>query len=331
MPSETTPAGLPRDMFVPADLATAGDLAAEHEANGIAGIFTAETAHDPFLPLVEVARRTQRCDIGTGIAVAFARTPMTVAYTARDLNEASGGRMILGLGSQIKPHITKRFSMPWSAPAARMREFVEALHAIWDAWDGSGPLRHKGAHYTHILMSDFFDPGPAQHGRPRVHLAAVGPMMIDVVGAVCDGWMVHPFHTPQTLAEVGLPRLMTALDAAGRTSDDVEVSVPVFVVTGRDEAEMAASAAGIRGQIGFYGSTPAYSAVLEHHGWGEAHRELNRLTKENRWDELGSVIDDEMLQTFAVVAEPDDVATEIDRRYSGLADRISWYTAAPTS
>ncbi len=328
---ETEPRSLPIDVFVPAQIGTAGDMAADHEAAGVAGVFTAETSHDPFLPLVDVARHTERVDIGTGIAVAFARNPMTVAYTARDLNEASEGRMILGLGSQIKPHITKRFSMPWSAPAARMREFIEAMHAIWDAWDEGTPLRHKGEHYTHILMSDFFDPGPATHGRARIFLAAVGPMMIDVVADVCDGWMVHPFHTPSSLSDVSLPRLHARMDAAGRNHDEVEVSVPVFVVTGSDEAQMEASAAGIRGQIGFYGSTPAYASVLKHHGWGDAHTELNALTKANRWDELGSVIDDEMLRTFAVVAEPDDVADEIQKRYEGLADRISWYTAAPTA
>ncbi len=315
------------DAILPNDLSIVGARAADLERRRFAGVFTAETSHDPFLPLVLAAQATDRIDLGTSIAVAFARNPMTLAQTARDLNEYSQGRMILGLGSQIKPHITKRFSMPWSAPAARMREFIAAMHAIWDCWDTGEPLRFKGEYYTHILMTDFFNPGAARHGRPRVFLAAVGPMMVKVVAEQCSGWMVHPFTTPEHFASVALPKMRRYMDVAQRPHEAVEVALPAFVVTGSNEDEMAAAAAGIKHQIGFYGSTPAYKDVLDFHGWGDAHTELHSLTKSNRWGELAAVIDDEMLQTFAVVAEPAGVDAALESRYGGLVDRISRYTA----
>lgn len=314
------------DGYLTTDLSLVADQAKELEANGHLGAFTAETSHDPFLPLAIAAEHTSTIQLGTSIAVAFARNPMTLAYTARDLNEFSAGRMVLGLGSQIRPHITKRFSMPWSAPAGRMREFISAMHSIWDSWDAEAPLRFKGEHYTHILMSDFFDPGPATHGRPDVYLAAVGPMMVRVAAEICDGWMVHPFVTPSYFHDVALPRFRTFMDDAERAHELCQVSLPAFVVTGADDAEMAASTARIKQQIGFYGSTPAYQEVLEHHGWAEAHTELNAMTKTRRWDELGDVIDDEMLATFAVVAEPDNVEAELQARYGQTVDRISQYT-----
>ena len=314
------------DGYLTTELSTVAEHARELEATNHLGAFVAETSHDPFLPLAIAAEHTSKIQIGTSIAVAFARNPMTLAYTARDLNEFSEGRMVLGLGSQIRPHITKRFSMPWSAPAARMREFISALHAIWDCWDSDKPLRFKGEFYTHILMSDFFDPGPARHGRPDVYLAAVGPMMVRLAAEMCDGWMVHPFVTPEYFHDVALPRFRGFMDEAERPHDQCQISLPCFVVTGADDAEMAASAARIKHQIGFYGSTPAYLEVLEHHGWQEAHTELHALTKTKRWDELGDVIDDEMLATFAVVAEPDHVDEQLRARYGQTVDRVSYYS-----
>ena len=318
------------DGYLSGDLHRVGPQAAQLEADGNLGAFSAETSHDPFLPLLVAAQHTTTLQLGTSIAVAFARNPMTLANTARDLNEFSEGRMVLGLGSQIKPHITKRFSMPWSAPAARMREFVNAMHAIWDCWDTGEPLRFKGEYYTHILMTDFFNPGPAKHGKPDIYLAAVGPMMVRVAAEICDGWMVHPFQTPEYFHDVALPRFRGFMDEAGRSHDECQISLPAFVVTGEDEEAMAKSAQSIKGQIGFYGSTPAYKEVLDHHGWGEAHGELNNLTKTNRWAELPDVIDDEMLATFAVVAEPGQVGAALEERYGATVDRISLYTAPPS-
>ncbi len=314
------------DGYLTTDLALVAAQAGELEDSGHLGAFTAETSHDPFLPLVIAAEHTSTLELGTSIAVAFARNPMTLAYTARDLNEFSEGRMILGLGSQIKPHITKRFSMPWSAPAARMREFITAMHTIWSCWDTGERLRFKGEHYTHILMTDFFDPGPAQFGRPDVYLAAVGPMMLRLTAELCDGWMVHPFTTPEHFHDVALPRFRGFMDDAERPHEQCQVSLPAFVVTGEDDDAMAASAKRIKQQIGFYGSTPAYIEVLEHHGWADAHTELNAMTKSGRWDELGDVIDDEMLATFAVVAEPDEVDAALSARYGQSVDRVSVYS-----
>ncbi len=313
------------DGYLSTNLHTVGAQAAELEAAGHRGAFTAETAHDPFLPLVVAAQNTTTLELGTSIAVAFARNPMTLANTARDINEFSEGRMILGLGSQIKPHITKRFSMPWSKPAGRMREFIGALHAIWDCWDTGEPLRFKGEHYTHILMTEFFNPGPAKHGRASIYLAAVGPMMVRVTAETCDGWMVHPFQTPEYFHDVALPRFRGYMDDAGRPHDACQIALPAFVVSGDNEEEMAKAAAFVKGQIGFYGSTPAYKEVLDHHGWGDAHGELNAMTKAGRWAELGDVIDDDMLATFAVVAEPDDVEAALEARYGATVDRISRY------
>lgn len=313
------------DASLTGSIGEAGRRAADLEAAGYSGAWTAETAHDPFLPLVLAAEATESIELGTAIAVAFARSPMTLAYTARDLNEFSRGRLVLGLGSQIKPHITWRFSMPWSSPAARMREFIEALFAIWGAWDTGEPLRFRGEHYKHVLMTDFFDPGPAEHGRPRVYLAAVGPLMTRVVADLCDGWMAHPFTTPAYFNEVAHPRFAAAVAAAGRSLEEVQVSLPAFVVATDGDAERARRSREIKHQIGFYGSTPAYVEVLAHHGWEDAHRELNALTKQGRWDELADVIDDTMLETFAVVTDPDSVDAALEDRYGAVVDRISRY------
>lgn len=306
-------------------LTDAPTAARDAEAAGYDGIWTAETSHDPFFPLVLAAEHTERLELGTGIAVAFARNPMTVANVGWDLQAYSGGRFLLGLGSQIKPHITKRFSMEWSSPAARMREFVQAMRAIWACWNDGTRLEFEGDFYRHTLMTPFFNPGPNPHGVPKVFLAAVGQRMTEVVGEVCDGMLVHGFTTEQYLREVTLPALERGAAKAGRSLDDVERSLPAFVVTGRDEDEMATAAAGVRQQIAFYGSTPAYKGVLELHGWGDLHGELNRLSKEGGWQAMGELIDDEILGTFAVVGEPSTVAAGLLDRYGDLVQRISFY------
>lgn len=298
------------------------------EAAGYDGVWTAETSQDPFLPLLLGAEHTERIQLGTGIAVAFARNPMTLAQTAYDLQRYSGGRFLLGLGSQIKPHITKRFSMPWSHPAPRMREMVLAIRSIWDCWNNGTKLDFRGDFYSHTLMSPFFDPGPNPHGDAKIFIAGVGPLMTQVAGEVCDGFLVHGFTTESYLREVTLPALQTGLERGGRRREDMELSFPAFVVTGADEEQMAEAAVAVRRQIAFYGSTPAYRGVLEHHGWDELHPELNRLSKEGRWAEMGTLIDDEILDTFAVVAEPDAVASALTGRFGDLVDRISFYAPA---
>ncbi|MFC4464093.1 TIGR03617 family F420-dependent LLM class oxidoreductase [Streptomyces xiangluensis] len=304
--------------------------ARHHEKAGYDGLWASESKHDPFLPLLLAAEHTDRLEVGTAIAVAFARSPMQLAYTAHDLQAYSGGRFSLGLGSQIKPHIERRFAMPWSRPAARMREYVSALRAIWAAWNEGEKLDFRGDFYTHTLMSPFFSPPPAPGGAPKVFVAAVGEAMTRVAGEVGDGLLAHGFTTERYLREVTLPTVEAGLAGSGRTRADFSVSHLLLTATGRTEEEMARAVDGTRRQIAFYGSTPAYRGVLELHGWGELGDELNALSKsarEDKWEAMGRLVDDDVLNAFAVVAEPERVAAEISRRYGSLVDRVSFYTA----
>jgi probable F420-dependent oxidoreductase len=303
----------------------AGAAAAQQEARGYDGVWSAETSHDPFLPLLLAAQHTERLDLATGIVVAFARNPMTLAQVSWDLQAASGGRFILGLGSQIKAHITRRFSMPWSHPAARMREMILAIRAIWGSWNEGTKLDFRGDFYTHTLMTPFFNPGPNPHGNARIFLAGVGEKMTQVAGEVADGFLCHGFTTRRYVDEVTLPNLAKGRAKADKTMDGFELAGPMFVVTGRDEGAMAAAARGVKGQIAFYGSTPAYRPVLELHGWGDLQDELNRLSKEGRWAEMGDLIDDDMLETFAVVAPLDTVAAAMKERWADVLHRVSFY------
>lgn len=307
------------------DLSTFGEMAGELETAGYAGIWTAETAHDPFFPLLLASQRTTTADLGTGIAVAFARNPMVMANIGHDLQGFSRGRFILGLGSQIKPHITKRFSMEWSHPAARMREYIQAMRAIWACWNDGARLDFRGDFYTHTIMTPFFNPGPNPYGPPRVALAGVGQLMTEVAGEVCDGFLCHGFTTERYLREVTLPALERGATKGGRSLADVEISAPAFVVTGESEEEMTTSRAAVCQQIAFYGSTPAYRPVLDLHGWGDLQDELTRMSKEGRWKEMGGLVDDEILHAFAVVAEPSGVAAGIKARYGDTCQRIMFY------
>ncbi len=312
------------------DLDKVGAEARGLEAAGYAGILTAETGHDPFFPLLVAAQHTQSVDLMTSIAVAFARSPMTLANIGHDLNAASGGRFVMGIGSQIRAHITKRFSMPWSSPAARMREFILAMRAIWATWHEGEPLQFTGKFYQHTLMTPFFTPTNCESGPPRVFLAAVGPRMTEVAGEVADGVIVHAFTTEKYLREVTVPALERGFARAGKSRDDFEVSYPAFIVTGANAEDMAAADTLIRRQIAFYGSTPAYRPVLESIGCGDLQPELNTLSKQGRWQEMGTLIDDEMLNAFAVVAEPEQVAERFKARYGDLVDRTSVaYTDLP--
>jgi probable F420-dependent oxidoreductase len=308
----------------------AGEAAAQQEARGYDGIWVPETSHDPFLPLMLAAEHTERLELATGIVVAFARNPMTLAQVSWDLQSASGGRFILGLGSQIKAHITRRFSMPWTSPAARMREMILAIRAIWESWNEGTKLDFRGDFYSHTLMTPFFNPGPNPHGDARIFLAGVGERMTQVAGEVADGFLCHGFTTRQYLDEVTLPNLTKGRAKAGKALNGFELAGPMFVVTGRDDAEMAAAAKGVKGQIAFYGSTPAYRPVLELHGWGDLQGELNRLSKEGRWAEMGDLIDDDMLEMFAVAAPLDRVAGALKDRWGDVFDRLSFYAPYDT-
>lgn len=304
-------------------LSNAAETAREAEAAGYTGGFTAETSHDPFLPCAIAAEHTETLEIGTSIAVAFARSPMTVANTAWDLQAFSGGRFILGLGSQIKPHITKRFSMEWSNPGPRMREYVQALHAIWDTWQTGATLRFEGDFYKHTLMTPMFSPEPLAGTKPKVFLAAVGPYMTAVAGEVCDGWISHGFTTAAYLEDVSIPALREGVHKAGRQPHEVEISLPAFIVTGETEEEMARAGFATRKQIAFYGSTPAYRVTLDHHGLGDLQPKLREVTKSGDWSTLGDLIDDDVLDLLAVRGTPQECATRLTEEYGGLADRLS--------
>ena len=307
------------------ELAGIGARARMMEQDGYSGLLSAETSHDPFLPLALAAEHTERIELMTAIAVGFARNPMVLAHTAWDLQALSGGRFLLGLGSQIQAHITKRFSMPWSRPAARMEEMITAIRAIWEAWQTGERLNFRGDFYRHTLMTPMFSPGPIDVAPPPILISAVGPLMTRVAGRAADGLVCHAFQTAEYLRDVMMPNVHAGLAEAGRDRSDFQLSMPVFVVSGFREEEVAAQAARTRQQIAFYGSTPAYRGVLEHHGWGDAQTELNRLSKRGQWVEMGNVIDDDMLGTFAVVAEPHEVPGRIAERFGGTLDRLQFY------
>ncbi len=293
------------------------------EADGYDGAYTFDGPNDPFFPLAFAAEHTERLQLITAIAVAFARNPMLVAQQANELQLMSKGRFLLGLGSQIRPHIEKRFSMPWSAPAARMREFVLAVKAIWNCWQKGDALNFRGEFYTHTLMPPLLTPGPHPYGSPPILLAGVGPVMIEVAGEVADGFLIHPFHTEAYLAELALPALQRGMAKSGRTRQNLEVSSQLLVATGRNQEELDQAIRQMRTQIAFYASTPAYLPVLESIGRGALQAQLNMLTKQGRWDEMGALIDDATLNAVAIVGTPAQAAADIVRRYRGKVDRIS--------
>ena len=291
------------------------------EALGYDAAFSAEISSDPFFPLLLAAEHSERLGLTTAISVAFARNPMTVAHVSHDLNQYSRGRFSLGLGSQIEPHITKRFSMPWSQPAARMREFVLALRAIWDCWLHGADLDFRGEFYQHTLMTPMFVPAKRGFPAPRVKVAAVGPRMTEVAGEVGDGLIAHGFTTEKYLREVTLPALERGLAKAGRSRADFEVSAPLIVVSGMDREAFARSRQLVKMQLAFYGSTPAYRPVLELHGWDELQPALNRLSKQGKWQEMGELIRDDVLDAFAIVCEdPGQIAPRLAQRYGELID-----------
>jgi probable F420-dependent oxidoreductase len=314
------------DVAVRGPLRDAGRKAHRLEQAGYDGVWAAETSHDPFPTVTLAAAATSTVDVGTGIAVAFARNPMNLATLGHDLQVLSEGRFILGLGSQVQAHIDRRFSMPWSRPADRMREMVQAIRAIWACWNEEAPLAFEGEFYRHTLMPPFFNPGPSPFGPPRVFVAGVGPRMIEVAGEVADGFLCHGFTTASYLLASVMPALERGLARGNRERADIEVTAPGFIVTGRDDEEMARSAAGVRRQLAFYGSTPAYRPVLEHHGWGDLQSDLHQMAREGRWEQMGDRIDPDMLDAFAVAGPPREIAHLVAERYGDTVDRINAYS-----
>jgi probable F420-dependent oxidoreductase len=303
------------------DFTATGEAAAKLEAQGLDCAIVFEAAHEAFLQVLLAAQQTKHLEIATGVAIAFARSPMIVAQTAYDLQTLSRGRFILGLGSQIRPHIERRFSMPWSRPAARMREYVRAVRAIWGAWESGDRLDFRGEFYTHTLMTPFFNPGPNSFGTPPVFVAGVGPKMIEVAGEVGDGMFVHPLNTPAYVDEVVLPALTRGFEAAGKTRGDFQISCQTIVMMGGDDEQIAMARNKAKGQISFYGSTPAYKVVLDHMGVGHLQPELNRLSKQGKWLEMMGLVTDDMLDAIGVSGTPAEVGAKLVARNGGLADR----------
>lgn len=291
---------------------------------GYDGFFTAETAHDPFLPLALAAGTPVRLDLGTAIAVAFPRSPTITAHLAWDLARLSGGRFILGLGTQVRAHITRRFSSDWDRPAARLRDYILAIRAVWEAWQQGAPLDHRGEFYRLSLMTPFFDPGPIDHPDIPVAVAGVGPGLSRLAGELCQGFHVHPFHTVRYLDQVVLPALSAGAASGGRGLDACRRMSAVLVVTGRDQVEMEQAMAGVRRQIAFYASTPSYAPVLAANDWDFGDR-LTAMSRRRQWDEMGAVISDEVVAEVAVVAPLDRVGAALRDRYGDRLQRVGLY------
>ena len=315
------------DYYLPMG-AEAGDSvehAALAERVGFDGFFTAEASQDPFLPIAVGSAIAGGLDYGTAIAVAFPRSPMFTAMTAWDLQKATKGRFLLGLGTQVKGHINRRFSTDWGSPGPRLREYIEAMRAIWTTFQEGVPLDYRGDFYQFTLMTPFFNPGPIDHPFPRVYISAVGPYNCRLVGEICDGIHVHPFHTVEYLRSHVRPLVEEGATKTGRSIDDVEFASTVMCVTGVDDESMSKSMEAARQQISFSASTPSYRAVLEKEGW-DFGPELTAMSKRQKWDEMTGLITDDVVEKVAVVAPVDELGAALQARYGGLLDRIGYYT-----
>jgi probable F420-dependent oxidoreductase len=306
-------------------LRSAGETAAAAEALGFSGLWTSETKHDSFLPLALAADRTSRMELGTSIAVAFSRSPMETAQTAWDLQALSEGRFVLGLGTQVKAHITRRFSMPWDKPTSRLREYILALREIWASFQTEGPLKFEGEFYRHTLITPFFNPGPIDHPEIPVYIAGVGSRLTRLAGELCDGFHVHPFHSPEYVRKTVRPAIEEGAQKKGRDPAEVDLATSVFVITGENEKEVSEQREKMRSQAAFYASTPTYRVVLEAHGWEEVGERLSVLAREKKWAEMPDLITDEMLAAFAVEAAPYELGSALKERYGGLMDRVALY------
>jgi len=297
------------------------------EAAGFDGVMTLENRHDPFLPLGVAATVTERVSLLTGVAIAFPRSPMVVANTGWDLQTASKGRFVLGLGSQVRGHNERRFSVPWSAPAPRMREYVKAIRAIWHCWQTGERLAFEGEHYKFSLMTPAFVPEPLDGPTPPITIGAVGPRMLAVAGEVCDGVRLHPFCTRRYLEDVVMPTIQKGLDKAGRVRRNFEISGGGFIATGADKAEVAKVTDWVRRRISFYGSTRAYWPVLACHGLEDLGSELYEMAKRGAWDDMPGKITDDVLALFAAIGTHDDIADKIAARFGGASDAVFASTA----
>lgn len=301
------------------------ELAHAIETLGFDGLWSTETVHNPFLPLSLAATRTEKITLGTAIAIAFPRSPMVTAQLAWDLAEQSSGRFILGLGTQVKAHITRRFSTVWDSPGPRLCEYILALRAIWNTFQHNAPLNFKGEFYNFNLMTPFFTPGAIATPEIPIYIAGVNVYLCKLAGELCQGFHVHPFHTQRYIREVILPNIEQGATSAGRTRADVKLACQIFVVTGTDDKEIDDNKGAVKAQIAFYASTPTYAPVLEIHGWGGMAEQLNALSRQGRWSDMADMITDDMLHEFAVVAPHNQLARRVRERYDGLLDRVGYY------
>jgi probable F420-dependent oxidoreductase len=292
---------------------------------GFAGLWSNETKHDGFLPLAIAANGTREIQLGTSVAIAFSRSPMETAQTAWDLQDLSEGRFLLGLGTQVKAHITRRFSMPWDRPAARLREYILALREIWNSFQTEGPLDFEGEFYRHTLMTPFFNPGPIERPEIPVYIAGVNTRLAKLAGELCEGFHVHPFHSPEYVRRIVKPAIAEGADEAGRDSEQVALATSAFVIAAENEGEATEQRESVRAQISFYASTPTYRTVLETHGWEEVGEKLGTMAREKKWREMPALVTDEMLAAFAVEAAPNELGSALKERYEGLIDRVSLY------
>jgi probable F420-dependent oxidoreductase len=311
------------------DLHAVPEEARRLERMGFDALWSYETRNDPFLPLAFAATATTRLRVGTNIAVAFARTPMATAMVAWDLARASRGRFLLGLGTQVRMHVERRFSAAFESPAARVKEAIECIRAIWDCWQNGTRPSHEGKYYQFRLMNPFFNPGPIEHPQIPIYLAGVNPAMCRTAGEVADGFHIHPLHSARYLREVVRPALDEGARKRGRSVAALELFAPVFVVSAEEEAERSRQERFVREQIAFYASTPNYRSVLEVHGWTAVGEELSQMVRRGEWDKLGGRVSDEMLDAFAVVAPPERLPAALAERYRGLVGRIALYQPIP--
>lgn len=308
------------------------DIEAEaqrYERLGFDAIWTRENKHDPYIPLTLAARATSRPALGTNVAIAFARSPFSTAITVWDLQKLSGGRFNLGLGTQVRAHIERRYSMEFEHPAARMREYVDCLRAIWDSFQNDAPATFEGEYYRFKLIVPAFNPGPLEQPHIPIHLAGVNPVMCRTAGEVADGFHVHPFHSVDYLRQVVMANLEQGARKRGRSAKDIEISCPIFTITADTQAEQDTQLEEIRGKAAFYASTPNYRSVLTHHGLEELGKEMSRLARQGEWETMTRKFPDSMLDRMVIVSKPGELAHKMKERYGGILDRVSLYYPVP--
>ena len=316
------------DTGLTVDLAHVAEAAQRAERLGYDGVFTPETGHDPFLAHAIAAEHTEKLELGTAVAIAFPRSPMASAQIAWDLQKYSKGRFTIGLGTQVKGHIVRRYGMDWVAPGPRLRDYVLMMRAIWDSWQNGTKPSFEGEHYRYTLTSPFFNAGPIDAPFPKVHISAINPYNARTVGEHCDGIKLHPFNTKKYFDEKILPNIKKGLEKSGRTMDDIEVCGTGFIITGETEEDVEKAKAPVRQQLSFYASTRSYKVVLDAHGWGHVNEELFRMSIEGKWQEMAAGITDEMLEQFATIGTYDQIVGKIKARSAGVIDRVTFQIPA---